>query len=224
MSLNVILPSAFSGIRKNSNKPKICVEFEDFEPLYQKQIDTIRKVYPTAKIVYVLGFNADKVDYKLEQLKCNVVYNYQYQTTNVAYSISLALQLISAPSLIIYGDLYFTSDLLRDLPKKSHNSYLLQDKKHSFHKKNIGIGPNKIMDFCFEDKWSQIMYLNKQDAQDFCEISLNPRNIRKFTYEVINEMQQNKTIFDIVNSPFYIREIDRVKELNEINNDIFGDK
>lgn len=224
MGLNVILPAAFTGIRKNSNKPKICVEFIDSQPLYQKQIHSIHEVYPSANITYVLGFHSQKVDKDLEKLDCNVVYNDNYHNTNVAYSISLALEKINGPSLVIYGDLYFCQDSLKYLPRKPSGCYLVKDEQDSFCHKNVGIGPNTFMDFAFKDKWSQMMYLSKQGATDFYDIATAHRNTRKFSHEIINEMQEQNSSFYVVSGSGYTREIDRVKELNAINKHLFEEK
>lgn len=115
--MNIVLPSSGPGLRKNSNRPKIDVEFIDNKKLYEHQIALLNQFFPSSTITYILGFHSEKVDTQLKDLGCDVVYNENYEHNGVPYSLSLTGPL--EETLVIYGDIFFSAPLLEHLPKKS---------------------------------------------------------------------------------------------------------
>lgn len=217
--MNILIPAAANGLRRNASKPKIDVEFINNVKLYEHQIELLNKFFPSGQITYILGFHADKVDNELRNLGCDVVYNDDYLNNNVPFGISLAGKLKGA--LIIYGDIFFNNETLEYLPKEPSGSFIVKDIKDNFHHKNIGVGDNGYLSFCFDNKWTQITYFDKTASSYFNEEIRKPKNYKKFTFEFINEMNNNGVPFDVFCSSGYCKEMDSIKDYNQINKWIF---
>lgn len=216
--INVVIPAAGTGLRKNSNKPKLLTEFVDKERLYEKQVNAIRRTWHDANIVYIIGFNKDKVEKKLSDIGCKVIVNDEYNKTNVSYSIKLGLDsLEDKSSFIIYGDLFFSDELIKYLPIQSERSYLIKGQHENFHKKSIGIGENKVMDYVFQEKWARAIYINASDSCQFCNTLTDVKNQRKFGHEIINDMMSRNIHFNVIMGSGYVKELDKFKDFNKIN-------
>lgn len=217
---NIIIPASGPGLRKSSNKPKIDVRYGNGQKLYERQVELLQSTFNISpsgdkcSITYILGFCADKVEGQLKDLGCNIVYNKNYNDNNVPFGIALGF---SGPSLIIYGDIFFEDKALQYLPQQPSGSYLIKGSKGDFHPKNIGIGPNNVMDFCFEEKWGQIAYFHKEEAQLFQEQMKKPKNKRRFMFELVNEMTDCGCNFDVFAASGYLKEMDSIKDFNTIN-------
>lgn len=216
--INVVIPAAGTGLRKNSNKPKLLTEFVDNQILLEKQINSIYEYWPNANITYVIGFNKDKIEKRIKDYGCDVIINDKYYETNVGYSIKLGLENVkSGGAFIIYGDLFFTDELIKYLPENPKASYLVKESTGDFDKKDIGIGNHNIMDYVFEDKWSQVFYVKKQEKQHFCDLVDESKNFKKFGHEIINEMISQNAKFDVVAGSGFLREMTKFKDYKIIN-------
>ena len=213
--MKILLPSAGAGIRRNSNKPKIDVELVNTHKLYEHQIDLIKQYYPSGVITYILGFHSEKVEGPLQDLGCETIHNDKYKTTNIPYALSLTGEL--EEFLVIYGDIFFDKTLIEHLPKDPSGSFLIKDTKGNFNRKNVGVGNNGYLNFCFENKWSQITYFDKNACEYFNEEIKKPKNQRKFTFELINEMKDEGLHFDAFVGSGYCKEMDSIKDFNSIN-------
>lgn len=220
--MQILLPSAGMGLRRNANRPKIDVEFIDNTKLYERQIHLLNKHFPSGSITYILGFKADRVDGQLKDLGCDIIYNKNYNDSNIPFGLSLAGPL--EKTLVIYGDIFFSSDLLEYLPKQPSGSYVVKDIKDSFNHKNIGIGENGYFSYCFQHKWSQLVYFDFEACQYFNQEVVKPKNRNKFTFEFINEMTDSGFMFDVLKGSGYCKEMDSIKDYNQINRWIFENR
>lgn len=197
------------------------IEFEDGETLYEKQINTIKEVFPKAHIYYITGFYADKIDDSLKKMGCKVINNFNFHQTNVAYSIGLALEKIKDDSLVIYGDLLFNDELLTYLPKNHPNSFLVKDISDNFAYSEVGLGENRVLNYVFKQKWSQICFLQGKDVEKFTNQAFLPKNYKKFGFEIINNLTETGSKFDVYGASGYVMEIDRLRDMNRINEKLF---
>jgi choline kinase len=219
MTISFIIPAAGLGIRLKSEKPISLIKFEDEEFLYEKQINTIRKHFPEARIIYITGFNCDKIDKQIKNLDCEVVHNLSYSETSPAFSVSLGLKKVDGPAFLIYGNLFFDKKALTNLPKfdilKEENGF------HSllFTNKNIengiGIGINQKFDYNFKEKWTKITYLSKECSAGFQEIVR--QKPWKLIHEVIEKLIANGRCFKNIELNGTIIEIQKIKNIKEIN-------
>lgn len=220
MVQNIIIPSSGPGLRINSNKPKIDVEFINNTKLYEHQISILNRHFPDSVITYIVGFHADKVEKPLKELGCKVVNNSRYTQNNIPFGVNLAGRFDEL--LIIYGDIFFSSEFIEHLPKRPSGSFVIKDVNDNFHHKNIGVGPNGYLSYCFEQKWSQVTYFDKKATSYFNENIAKPKNHKKFTFEFVNEMNERNIVFDVFSGSGYCKEMDSIKDYNQINKWIFN--
>lgn len=217
--MNIILPAAGFGIRRNSLKSKIDMAFDNNKKLYEYQLEEIKKHYPKATITYIINQHHIYIKPRLEELGCNVEIETSYRRNNVPYTISKFHSF--ANTLIIYGDLFCTSDTLNDLPKNPSGSFIVKDISNNFSRKNIGVGPNTILDFAFDEKWSQIVYFDKTDGNKIDKLLEDIPNQKKFMFELINDATDNNSQFQVFFSSGYCHELDTITDYKSINRWIY---
>jgi choline kinase len=103
--LHVLIPAAGLGRRMKSYGPKALINLQG-ETLIERQIRLVREAFPRVKITVVAGFEAHRLREVLPK-DVRLVLNPYYETTNVAYSVSIGLRTIppTVPVLVVYGDL-----------------------------------------------------------------------------------------------------------------------
>ena len=214
--MHIVIPTTFTGTRRNSGKPKLLTKFVNGSFLFENQINTLTQLFKTPQITYISSFNYDKIDIKLTKFNVNIIHNEKYQETNIAYSIYLGLNDIKSGCLIIYGDLFLTTEYFENV-NFGKKSFVLIDRNENFGKKEIGLGPNKLFNYGFLDKWSQIFYLNSKDIILFKDIISKKKNNRKFVFEILNEMVELGCEFDIIEGTGKIFEINKLKDVIRVN-------
>jgi len=189
--LAVVIPAAGIGRRMKSKVVKSLVEFNG-QAIIEKQIIDVWSQFPKAEIFVVVGYQSDKVRNYLKNYPIRFIYNPIFETSNVAFSISLALQAtISSQILLIYGDLIFNKESISHIA--SGKSKILIDSAKLFNSDEVGFGLDengRIANFSYglPDKWAQIAYLAGRELDLFKEICYNEDAIRWFGYEALNEV------------------------------------
>lgn len=190
--LTVIIPAAGLGRRMKSKEPKCLLNIEQEKTIIERQLDTIWKIYPKSDILLIVGYEANSVRKALRNYPVRFIYNPLFETTNVAFSISLGLQAsLSNKCLIIYGDLVFNDDSINSIT--SNKSRILVDTNNNINSDEVGliVDENKnISNFSFglNEKWSQITYLEGEELEIFKEICYNDDSRKWFGYEILNQV------------------------------------
>ena len=114
-----VILAAGMGTRMGSNFPKCLTLLECGMSILDHQIEYVRKVFGTdLRILVVVGFKGNLIKEKYPDLE--FVENEEFETTNTAYSLSLALnELIPSNVLWMNGDLYFEPSILKHIESSS---------------------------------------------------------------------------------------------------------
>lgn len=193
--LSVVIPAAGVGKRMKSKDAKSLIEIEQGISLVERQLQIIWSTYPKSDVLLVVGYKADKIREALKNYPVRFIYNPIYETTNVAFSISLGLQAsISEECLIVYGDLFFNEDAIGTIT--DGKSKVLVDSNNYMSSDEVGLIVDEdyqITNFSFglERKWSQIAFLRGVELDLFKNACYKEDASRWFGYEALNEIINN---------------------------------
>lgn len=222
-NLSIVVPAAGLGIRLRSNRSKSLTQFDDGEFLYEKQLNTIKQIFPNNEIIYVVGFQANKIKRKLEKENVTVILNKEFENTNAAYSIGLGLKNTSHDNaLIIYGDLFFNANVLRDIEGSGNSSFIVTN-RNTMEQDEVGylaLGNTVTrMNYGFDIRWSQIMYLKHFEKQQFAREAKKTENRNMLGFEVLNNIIGHGAEFDVIesNKNSFVCDIDSQRDLDKIN-------
>lgn len=223
--VTVIIPVAGFGKRTKSHGPKCLLEIEPNTSLLKRQLKLIQNTFCKSQIVVVAGFKFNKIFAEVKKYNMSekvvgcsdviVIENSEFDTTNVARSISLGLSSkIIKDSLIIYGDLVFSDKMLKTF--NWENSNILVDNNKFIDNREVGVvccnGSITNMSYSLPTKWCQMLYLNKKDATLFKTLeNVMPKTC--FGFEVINEMINKGTKITYTLNNNWIVEVDTIKDL-----------
>jgi len=190
--LNVIIPAAGIGKRMKSKGPKGLLPIHHGMSILEVQVRTILKVYPNADIIIVGGFECDKIrDTLWGHFPVRVVYNPNYETTNVTHSVSIGLSaMLPGPLLILHGDLVFNEQTIQGLAGK-HSSLLVAG--NQLESTEVGIGQQDdivtTLSYALSSKWGQMAYLQDKELDLFLKVAWNYRiSSQWFLYEALNHV------------------------------------
>lgn len=218
--MNVVIPAAGLGKRMRSFGPKALIPLND-ETVLARQVRLIRNAYPKSKIVVVAGFESDRVKKACKELKrvcCRI--NEDFETCNVAYSISQGLKCISSRegALVVYGDLVFSEKVFENIDKRE--SCVVIDSCDSERRQGeVGVtvvdGQVTTFSFGLPWKWSQFAYLAPFEKGLFQEIANEPHRKRQYGYEILNEIIERGGRFKALMMPQgnLLAEIDTSKDI-----------
>lgn len=218
--LTIILPCAGMGTRMKSYGSKSLLLINGRgESLISKQIKVLRGVYPQAEIIVVVGFQEDKIRKKNTDKKVKFIYNPLYETTNVVYSIGLAMRSCTNKRvLIVYGDLLFNKYAITAVSQDTSRVVIDEE---NFKREEVGlsIDGKEIIHFAYDlpIKWAQIIYLVGKELKILREIIYNEQYIRWFGYEVFNQVINKGGSFKVCQpTKMKILEIDCLDDLKKI--------
>ena len=215
--LSVIIPAAGMGRRMKSYGAKGLISING-QTVLERQIKTIWRVYPSAEITIISGFQSDLIHERIrKKYPVRIIKNNDYEDNNVARSIFLGLQsCINQHALLIYGDLVFNSSTIRNLVGRG--SKIVVDSREKIKAEEVGVlfGKEEVMHFSYamDTKWCQIAYLAPKEMKMFEEISSSPDCDKWFGYEIMNEIIDGGGSFSAVEpSGMKIAEIDSPRDL-----------
>lgn len=223
--LTIIIPCAGAGTRMKSygNKSLLVINKEG-DYLLNKQIEIVREVYPQAEIIVVVGFEEEKIRGKNIHKNVRFVYNPLYETTNVVYSIGLAMRsCLNDRVLIVYGDLLFNRYAITAITQDA--SRVIID-EGNFKREEVGLSfiDKEVINFAYDlpIKWGQIIYLVGKELDILRKIIYDKQYIRWFGYEVFNQILAKGGKLKICQpTKMKILEIDCVDDLNLIKERFF---
>lgn len=167
--------------------------------VFQHQYKIIKYYFPSAKIIYVYGFDSKRfVTFLNEYDYPDVVsiYNDKYEELNYSYSLSLASRYFNKNCFILFGDTIFKKEIFADfninqgsqiyLNKKEKNKLgCVLDKEHIVHNISFDLD-NYLMD---------IYFIHKQEIDMIQNLTNNPKYNNCFLFEIINKMIDNGAKF-----------------------------
>jgi len=221
--MHIIILAAGMGTRLNKNNPKSLVKLSNGDSILNRQINALLDYVNINDITIVVGYKQHKIKEKYP--KCSYVYNENYQNTNTAKSLLLALESKEDNKDVIWinGDVVFEFEVLKEIFVTSNSSMLVntlkvgaEEVKYTINNdgsinkvsKNINnglgeaVGINKILNSQL-DKFKK--ELERCSSSDYFERGL--------------EMLINKgtKIYPIDISKYFCCEIDTQDDLNFVN-------
>jgi choline kinase len=221
-ALTIIILAAGAGHRMKSRGAKALLPIGR-ATLLEHQITTLWKMYSKAEIIVVTGFQASKIRNLCRgTYPLRLVYNPQYETANVMFSIALALENTLARNvLILHGDILFNTNMIADLATgRSKIAVLPENAKTNTDNVGVVIGDNCItnMSYGLPRTWAQMAYFTDKELTLFEKIAFNHEvSSNWFFYEGINHVINAGGIFTAhtpANSHWL--EINNINDLNSI--------
>ena len=185
--ISIIIPAAaISGIKSCLNKSLIGLTEKQTVIEYQQHI--LRREFPSAELIFVVGHDADKIMAKLKPGSI-AVENENHATTNVVRSIGMGLRATTKQDvMIVYGDLIFNAAALR----LGDNSCVAIDKHARLRSTEVGVtvvdGRATQLAYGLKTKWAQILFLTGRELESFKGIVWDRKHSRWFGFEAINEL------------------------------------
>lgn len=218
--LDIVIPAAGMSRRAKIDGSKSLLELANGETVIGRQTRICRELFPTAKIIVVVGFEQTRMRRSLPAY-IQTVQNPEFETVNVAHSLYLGLlQTHSKSVLIIYGDLIFNTKGLASLDK--NGSWILVDESPR-RENEVGVttvdGFATTFSYGLPTKWSQIALLTGKELELFKTISSDPKKKRRFGFEILNEVLEHGGQLRIVRSEkMNLMEIDSQHDIKQLSN------
>jgi NDP-sugar pyrophosphorylase family protein len=213
--LTIIIPAATIGGRSKQHGPTPLLKINN-QYLIDIQLGILRKQFPKANIVLIVGQDADKVmDYVDSSIY--VVENEKFQESNVIRSIAMGLRVTcSNRILIVYGDLLFNADIFKTT--LGTDSLLFIEENPAVSNKIVGcVYNNGIVENLFynlPNKWRQITYLTGDNLQFYKKQCFNRDKGTFYEFEILNQMIQKGYPFKVTTKKTGISfDIDSSKDL-----------
>lgn len=217
-NLSIVVPAGGQGTRMRQYNHKSLVRVGlDGETVLARQVRMYQERFPGAQVIVVVGHRAHKVVEVLPP-DVEVVFNEDFATTNVAWSIHLGLQrAIHDDVLVVYGDIVFNDLVLGDELFCS-GSAVMVDPLGSERRTEVGMtitdGRVNHLDYGLALKWGHVSYLEGDVRERFESLLGEPRRRRQYTYEILNTIIDKGTpIAGISPSGSVLCEIDTCRDI-----------
>lgn len=217
--LDIVIPAAGSGHRMRSFGPKALIKV-DGEPLVLRQIRLLRQCYPGSRVVVVAGFEADRVRRALARAaNCEVVVNDDYEETNVAHSLGLALSRLEQdrPALVVYGDLVFERRSLAGMDP-SRSAAAVDDDPEGRRGAEVGVnvvdGMVEHFAYGIRPKWAHVVLLAPPEKKLFLLAARSGFRRRHLGSEILNEVLDAGGAFRAFRVRGLLVEVDSSKDIS----------
>lgn len=220
MALDIVIPCATAARRLKGKGARCHIKLCSGETILERQINIFNKYFNEYKIHIILGFDFKKSSEKIKKIDntINILYNENYETTNINSSIKLTTSHLEGNALIIlHGDLVFAYNIFDKI--KFNRSKIFIEKEKCAKNNAIGciydhedilqhIGWNS------PNKWTQIMFLTGKELDIFKKIPINNRG---FSYEIISNINKKAGNFLVEKIEGGLIDIDTIKDLKIVN-------
>ena len=185
-------------------KSKGCaglIKFDKYHNIFQHQYTTIKKYFPKINIFYIGGFESKKLENFLQKHYADVrfIHNINFETSNDAYSLYLAKDILNNDTLILFGYTVFTKTTLDKFNKNIGSQIFMTNNQND----SIGcvINNNRIENISFDlpDTINDIYYIASKDIEYF-KNKLDNKYHNYFLFELLNDLIDNH---NITITPFY---------------------
>ena len=221
-ALTIIVLAAGAGRRMKSRGAKALLPVGRIT-LLEYQIQALWKMYAKAEIIIVTGFQAPKIRALCRgTYPTRLVYNPNYESNNVMYSIALALEnTISKNVLILHGDILFNTNTIANLAEGSSKILVLPE-GHDITNYDVGavINDNCVTNLSYglSRGWGQMAFFTGKELALFEKIAFNHEcSSNWFFYEGINHAISAGGTF-VAHSPAnsHWLEINNVEDLHSV--------
>ena len=183
--LHICILCGSVGYREKGNGPKVLKTLGECS-IFEHQLNTIRHVYPNAKVSITSGFQADKI-IRLRPEGVSIIENQLWEEYNTTEEIRLLLNSIEPYRLLLIdGAVFFDPESIKDLTNTT--SVFLYDNKDE---QDIGvqIDEGEIVRFSYglNKKWGGLVYLEDIALSTLKKIA-NRENSKYCLHELLNIM------------------------------------
>lgn len=213
--INVIIPAAGMGRRMKSYGPKPLIKIGN-STIIKNQISLLRTYLPKCYITLVCGFQSNAL---MNETPDDIVKieNERYEETNVVRSIGMGLRALSSCTkvIIIYGDLVFNSDTIKNISLDNSSIIIAND---TMGEDEVGCVTNQgyLCNLMYDlpSKWGQISIFVNKELRLLKRLCWDEKNYKKFGFEIINQIiQQGGRFKCIENDKIKIIDIDNSKDI-----------
>lgn len=219
MIIDIILLAAKANkkLRKCGAKP--IIKISSRQTILQRQVSILKKYFNKFNLHLVVGFRQDEIIQHAHETynRINIIENKEYDNLNIAHSIKLGLQQTTRNNIMImYGDLVFSRHIF-DKTNFCISNVFIENYKN-LHNRSIGCiinnGQLQNMMWNIPDKWCQIAFFSKREAEILRQLDINSRH---FTYQIINNMIENGGKFNAEKIKGHIIDVDTTKDIKKAN-------
>jgi len=165
--------------------------------LFQKQYESLKKIFPESNIVYVYGFDGKRMDsyvnkYEKNFLDTTFIHNEHYNNYNTAYSVYLCKEFLNNDCCILFGDNPVHKTTFKKFDPTIGSQIFLSNNAQS----SLGsiIKDNTIQNIAYDldNKLSEIYFLQKDQALSLYNCIETKQFHQYFLFELINKLIDNK--------------------------------
>lgn len=114
--MKIVILAAGMGTRLGNSLPKTMTLLANGKTILQNMVDNLSQVFNKRDILMVVGYKKEIIMEAHPDLL--YVYNEQFNCTNTASSLLMALEKVSAESVLwLNGDVFFDAGLVRKVPE-----------------------------------------------------------------------------------------------------------
>ena len=130
--MKVLILAAGQGTRLKpltDDKPKCMVKING-KSIIQRQIETLRDCGIKEDEIFILsGYKSDILEEYLSDTKVNFIKNFEFQHTNMVYTMMCAEKILNEEEDIIlaYGDIVYNKEIIQLLMEKKNNISVIVD-------------------------------------------------------------------------------------------------
>ena len=220
--ISVIIIADSPATRMRSYGPSGLLNVKNTK-LIDLQIGEIKKKIKNFEIIICTGFESEKLNRyirnKYKTINIRVVENQGYDSSNSCESLRLCLNnTINKNIVIIDGNLLFSKELLKLQKKYKAYTYVQRNNKTL----EVGVNVNEDEDaeyfsFGASQQWCEVMFINDETyIESLRKIVSNPEFKRKFIFEALNVLINNKSKIKILESKIPIQKINNIKVYHTI--------
>lgn len=217
-NISIIIPAAGLGKRMRISGAKSLIDIDNNENILTRQIRILKRRFPDAEYILVVGFEADKVIKKTPNDIIKIE-NERYEETNVVRSINMGLNAATKDNvLIVYGDLVFDNNIFNSFVPSSSQVFVTsvecdgnyEEVGCTYSTKNMKL---ENMYWGIPNKWCQIAFLQGYELDTFQKLASNRDNEKLFGFEIINQIINRGGRFDVFAPKTICFDIDCNKDL-----------
>lgn len=192
---SVIVLGASYSYREKSYGNKLLLKING-ETILQKQLKVFQTLPDTTEIIYVLGFEAEKI-YESLCNKVKTIFNYDYENSGSLKNTLLGVRAATHNRiLILHGDMLFTPDNI-SIPDISASWVGIQNV--DTQEVGVGVDTGIVTGFNYgmPHKWSRLVYFNTEASIWLRRQKLNEKTQSAIDFELYNSMIDNNIILRV---------------------------
>lgn len=215
----IIIPAAGMGLRMKSFGPKCLVGLTESDCILSRLVSQFRQRWPNSLIYVTVGFELQKVQAKCQALGIIPVEVSEYESCNVAWSVSEALRVVPpGPVLVCYGDLVLANTVVPSLDISGDLAGVIWGDCGLSRINEVGLTVTEQkhighLAYDLSIRWSQLAFFNRVGRSILERVLRGVGSDRWLMYEAINKvLAQTPLSFDAVNG--WVVEVDFSKDID----------